>query len=260
SIYCANILYKGEFRGVLYIEHQNIRDIFTKNRIEILQLLLSQAATAIENAQLFQEIANLNITLENRVKKRTLELENVITDLEHSKEELKLLAATDPMTKLYNRRYFSKVSTNIFNIAKRDKYELSLIMLDIDFFKKVNDSYGHAVGDEVIISFAKLLFKHSRQSDILCRFGGEEFLILLPSTDSNGAMKIAQKIREETEKLSLSLKTNENKKIELKYTVSVGVYTLDTQSDKDIESGILKVDTALYRAKESGRNKVSLFS
>ena len=104
---------------------------------------------------------------------RELEMQKLIRDLKASKEELKILAATDPLTKLYNRRYFSKISEDIFNIAKRKKSHLSLIMIDIDKFKKINDTYGHQTGDEVIMALAKIMIEQIRDSDIVCRFGGE---------------------------------------------------------------------------------------
>ena len=166
--------------------------------------------------------------------------------------ELKFLASTDPMTKLYNRRYFSKIALHTLDLAKREKKPLSLIMLDIDKFKNVNDTYGHSVGDEVIIHLANEIKSNQRKSDISARFGGEEFLILLPNTDIDGAKVVAQNLRKAVE----SAKIIYDGKNTLHYTISLGVSQMDLDTNQTIEDGIKLADDALYEAKESGRNKV----
>jgi diguanylate cyclase (GGDEF)-like protein len=125
-------------------------------------------------------------------------------------------------------------------------------MIDIDKFKNINDTYGHGVGDEVIILFSSTLKELSRDSDIVCRWGGEEFILLLPSTGIEGALNIAEKIRLEVEKLSVPL--NDDKK--LSFTASIGVSLVHNKEDKTILNSIDRADKALYEAKESGRNKV----
>jgi diguanylate cyclase (GGDEF)-like protein len=165
--------------------------------------------------------------------------------------ELKELASVDPMTKLYNRRYFTKTSKQILKLAHRDKTELSLIMIDIDKFKNINDTYGHAVGDEVLIKFADILKESQRKSDIVCRFGGEEFVILLPETNIEGAENVAQKIREKTQATILDISDTT-----LSFTASLGVSCVQINSEKNIEAALNRADEALYEAKNSGRNKV----
>jgi diguanylate cyclase (GGDEF)-like protein len=184
--------------------------------------------------------------------KTQLQLRILIQELESSKNALKHLSETDPMTKLWNRRYFSYASKNILDLAKRDKTELTVVMLDIDKFKDVNDTYGHNVGDEIIISLANILLEVIRKSDLACRFGGEEFILLLPETSLEGAIVIAEKIRKKVESFSLSLENN--KKVNI--TISLGISQVDTKNDISIEPTIKKADIALYRAKETGRNKV----
>jgi len=171
-------------------------------------------------------------------------------------DKLNFLASIDPMTKLYNRRYFTKASSHILNLAKRDKKELSIIMIDIDKFKNVNDTYGHGIGDDVIISLAHKLIGHQRTSDIICRYGGEEFVILLPNTSILNAKSVAQKLRVDIEQSRVSLKENQ----ELKYTISLGVSQVDTQNEIDIEAALKRADEALYDAKESGRNRVRVIA
>ena len=172
--------------------------------------------------------------------------------IKQQQDELKLLASTDSMTKLYNRRYFSKIAEQSLELAKRENNELSIIMLDIDKFKNVNDTYGHQVGDDVIIQLARNIMHAQRKSDISSRYGGEEFVLLLPNTNIDGAKILAEKLRQIVE-LS-EIKFNETQI--LKYTISLGLASIDITNDKNIETALKKADDALYEAKENGRNQV----
>jgi diguanylate cyclase (GGDEF)-like protein len=191
--------------------------------------------------------AELLARINTHVKMREL-----INDLEKSKEELKLLASTDPMTKLSNRRYFSEISEHIMNLVKRDTMKASIIILDIDRFKNINDTYGHKVGDEVIIDLSNTLQELTRKSDIVCRYGGEEFVILLLDTSLKGTVIIAKKIREYIESNNLYIHNNQK----LKYTVSLGVSQVEIE-DKNMEAALKRADNALYTSKKNGRNRVS---
>ncbi len=185
-----------------------------------------------------KELENLNTTLEKKVSEKT--------------KELKFLALIDPMTKLYNRRYFSEISEHIFNVAKRNKSNISTIMIDIDHFKRVNDTYGHHFGDTVLIKLANILTNLTRKTDIVCRWGGEEFLIILESTSTDGAHHIAEKIRREVENLVLRYYDTTT----FKFTISLGISEVDFDHDMNIEVAINRADRTLYEAKNSGRNKV----
>jgi diguanylate cyclase (GGDEF)-like protein/PAS domain S-box-containing protein len=164
------------------------------------------------------------------------------------REKLKHLASIDPMTQLYNRRYFYDVVQHITDVAKREKTNVSIAMIDIDFFKNINDQYGHQVGDKVIIKLSNLLLEMTRQSDIVCRFGGEEFLVLLPNNE-DGAFDFAEQIRKKVFKTQMNL---ENKKFN--FTVSIGTSLINLE--QDLNSSINIADKALYRAKNMGRNIV----
>ena len=172
--------------------------------------------------------------------------------LKKAQEELKLLASIDPMTKLFNRRYFTEMSKSILDLAKRNKTDTAIIMLDIDKFKSVNDEHGHKVGDDIIIKLALKLQECSRKSDIVSRWGGEEFLILLPDTNAEGSMIIAQKIRKSIEEIVINL-TNAKK---IQFTVSIGVSQVNNKLNNDMEATINRADEALYMAKNNGRNMV----
>lgn len=153
------------------------------------------------------------------------------------------------MTKLYNRRAFGEISESIFNIAKREKQKLSVIMVDIDNFKKINDTYGHKMGDRVIILLSEKLTELSRESDIVCRFGGEEFIILLPYTDSKGGYFIAQKIKSVVEESNIK----DSVQGEVRFTISLGVTEIIFEKDETIEAVIKRADDALYESKRSGK-------
>jgi len=188
------------------------------------------------------------------LKKAKSEIEEQSKNLRDAQGELKLLASTDSMTKLFNRRYFIEASELILELAKRKKTDLSIIMIDIDNFKNINDTKGHKVGDDVIIALANILQKYSRKSDIISRWGGEEFLILLPDTDLEGALVIAEKFRKETE--ALLMNSDDNKVFT--FTISAGISIID--DDSDLNSAIKRADKALYISKENGKNKVSIYT
>lgn len=161
--------------------------------------------------------------------------------------ELEILAATDSLTGIMNRRAFDTISQSYFESAKRDEYPLSLLVLDLDYFKTVNDKFGHKIGDDVLIEFTKVISTLLRKSDIFARIGGEEFTILLFKTDNIGAYTLAEKIRQ----------TIQNHTFEgnLSLTVSIG---LSSKSRSDSSSSELfeRADKALYTAKQLGRNQI----
>lgn len=165
-------------------------------------------------------------------------------------EELHKLSITDSLTNLYNRRYFFEVSENILAIALREKKVLSLLMIDIDHFKKINDTYGHHAGDFILIEFARDIEKIMRESDIFARVGGEEFTVLLSDTSSDGARVIAEKIRKATENKRFMYKN-----ISIDITVSIGISGLSLEIGS-MEELYKEADNQLYKAKESGRNRV----
>lgn len=171
--------------------------------------------------------------------------------LQHLNEELEDMSHRDPLTQLYNRRYFAEESLKIHSFAKRNNYDLSVITLDIDKFKNINDTYGHLTGDKVIIKVARTLEKVLRSSDICARFGGEEFVVLAQNSDLDRALIIAEKIRKEIEKVEIEVEDTK-----LNFTASFGIAQFDEKLDKgNIEKTLGRADHALYYAKNNGRNQ-----
>ena len=173
-----------------------------------------------------------------------------ISQMKKLQEELRNLAIRDPLTNLYNRRHFYKLTETEIERAQRADRPLSFIMIDLDHFKKVNDTYGHQAGDEVLLSFSEIASTYLREYDIICRFGGEEFAILCPESKPENTLLIADRIREGIEKNTI-LYGDEK----IKITVSIGI-THFLKEDKTIDTLIKRADDALYEAKETGRNKV----
>ena len=172
-----------------------------------------------------------------------------ITDHKEIEDELVKLATTDPLTGLANRRYFYSHAENIFSHAQQPSDSLAVMVLDIDNFKYINDTYGHAVGDNVLIQLAGRLNQSIRPTDILARIGGEEFALLLPRTFSIGTEMIAERILH-----AVGDKPFEVEKEKIQITVSIGVAELDS-GIQDLDTLIRYADQALYKAKQGGRNQ-----
>lgn len=201
-------------------------DKITQKEIEYLDEIKSQATLTLTRAKSYIEV------------------------LEH--------ATLDALTGYNNRHQFEKRLKETTASAKRQNQPLCCIMSDIDFFKKVNDTYGHAVGDCVLKTVAKTIKKELRESDIASRYGGEEFIFLLPQTNIEEALVVAQRLRQAVEKKKINIEEYniENTK-EISVTISIGVSQY--KNEKDFESLYKNADSALYQAKETGRNKVVVY-
>ena len=195
---------------------------FTEEHARLAAAFASQVAMTIENARLFQETQRLSIT--------------------------------DPLTGSYNRRYFFDQVAREKDRSKRFDRPLAIILLDLDHFKLVNDRYGHRVGDQVLVSLVKSIQTQLRTMDILGRYGGEEFAVLLPETAAEEAKAAAERIRVIIEKQLI-----ETEKVDLHITASLGVVVHDPQEDITIDELIDRADRAMYAAKRAGRNRVNLW-
>lgn len=173
-------------------------------------------------------------------------------------KKLEKLAITDGLTGLYNRRHFNEVLTREIQRAKRDKTKLAFMMIDVDYFKKYNDTYGHDAGDKVLIAVANVLKKTlHRGGDYAFRLGGEEFGVLIAQTDKKGAMTIAEKLIKQISNLEIE---HANSLVAKYVTVSIGVLIVDfSKEDVDKHGFYTMADDALYQAKNNGRNQAVLY-
>jgi diguanylate cyclase (GGDEF)-like protein/PAS domain S-box-containing protein len=197
-------------------------DAFSEEDKETLELLAAHAVIALENSQLFSEIQEL--------------------------------AITDPLTRIFNRRQFFELAEQEFERTRRYARPLSIIMFDIDLFKKVNDTYGHSVGDVVLQQVAEISKRALRDVDIFARYGGEEFVILLPETTAIEAQLMAERLRQLVARTTLEIN-----KIKVNITLSFGVVEVD-DTCRDTEDLLDRSDQALYHSKGTGRNRSSIWT
>jgi len=203
-----------------------------------------------------EELSNLsisNVYLMLELKQAKEKAERLAHDLKDANEKLRELASRDGLTGLYNHRFFQEALTQEIARARRYGRPFALVMFDIDLFKKINDTYGHPCGDEVLRCLSKTVGNLVRTSDVVARYGGEEFAIILPETDIEGATILAERVREAVEKLEIIARG-----IRVKVTVSLGI-TGYIQGARVAEKAhvIALADKALYISKQSGRNKVT---
>ncbi|MBC2582314.1 histidine kinase N-terminal 7TM domain-containing protein [Clostridium sp. DJ247] len=181
----------------------------------------------------------------------------VLSDITEQRElmiRLNKLASIDELTGIYNRRHFSEICSIEIDIAKANNKPVSVIILDIDYFKKVNDTHGHHIGDLVLKNVARILKDNIDKNHIIARYGGEEFAIFLPKTKSDNAVEVAEKLRKA---IYDSHYIDQN--ININVTASFGVYGVNSITHENLSDLIIKADRALYRSKLEGRNKVVLY-
>lgn len=171
--------------------------------------------------------------------------------IEDDYDALEKLALHDYLTGIQNRRYFMEFGERLFNLQKRTGGVSSVIMIDLDFFKRINDTHGHLTGDEILKQFVRTSQELMRKSDIFARYGGEEFVVLLPDTKIEDAHLAAEKIR-----ALIEVSAYRNKDISISYTVSMGI--AQSNEGDTLKGVIYRADAALYTAKETGRNRVCM--
>ncbi len=229
SILVIPIVFREKVIGTLFLRTSKKIHTITENEIKILDSIASSSANALYNAFLFEQA-------------------------EDEKNRLEKLAITDFLTGMYNIRYFYHRIIEEFSRCQRYDLPISCIMLDIDYFKEINDVYGHKTGDIVLKEFGQLLKRHSRKSDVLARYGGEEFIILLPQTPVEGAILEAERIRKFIREYRFrAIKDKKG------LTVSIGIASYPHTKIKTHDDLISCSDDALFTAKRKGRDKVLVF-
>lgn len=190
----------------------------------------------------------------SRLREAYDRLEEQMKEIQGLQDELREQAIRDPLTGLYNRHYLKEVLGRELSRAMRERYAISFILLDIDHFKHINDTYGHAAGDSVLKELADYLAEFTRTGDIVCRYGGEEFLVALPNTKEQDAFLIADRLRQSIQESPVYVKLDA-----IPITISAGISEFPTHGQ--YEALILEAaDKALYHAKHNGRNQVALWS
>lgn len=219
SLLCVPLITKGEAIGVINISNKKHNMLFNQKDLEFMTSLANQAAIAIDNAKLYE------------------------------------LATKDGLTKLYINRHFMTLLENEVRRCSRYKHNMSLIMLDIDDFKQINDTSGHLIGDKILREVSKQITTTIRKIDVAGRYGGEEFVILLPETTKQGAAIIAERLRKNIANIKA---TSTDDKI-ITTTVSLGVsqFPTDAETPQDL---IDTADKALYNSKRNGKNLVSIYN
>jgi diguanylate cyclase (GGDEF)-like protein len=194
--------------------------------------------------------------LQDALVEKNRELDKANKELARKREELLTLSRTDPLTGLYNRRYFEERLDEEFARARRYRAPLSLAMLDVDFFKRINDTYGHPFGDEVLRAVSAVTRARLREVDLLARYGGEELIALLPETSPAEALSACERIREAIEALQLDYSGQDGVKKVVRCTASVGLASLPSPTLQTPEDLLRAADECLYAAKGAGRNRV----
>ncbi|MEJ2696857.1 MAG: sensor domain-containing diguanylate cyclase [Candidatus Sulfobium sp.] len=229
SILVVPILLRNKVIGTLFLRTSRSGHTFSQNEIRLLNALANASANVLHNAFLFEQ-------------------------MEGEKARLEKLAITDYLTGIYNVRFFYHRIIEEFIRCQRYSLPVSCLMIDIDFFKRINDEYGHKIGDEVLKEFARLLKKGTRKSDVLARYGGEEFILLLTQTALDGAIAEAERIREYVEAQRFrGLKRKGG------LTVSVGIAVYPHPQVRTHDDLISCADKALFIAKHMGRNRVAVY-
>lgn len=220
------------FTGALvYAMNQITRDALVRAERELVQRKNAEAALSVANQQLSRRIG----------------------EVEKLQAELSEQALRDELTGLYNRRYLKDVMDRELVRSDRDQRSLSFVLLDVDHFKVVNDTWGHPAGDQILVQLAQLLTTHARASDIVCRYGGEEFLLLMPGTGIEFAYNRAEEIRQKA-----ALLLGQKEALPIGVTLSIGIAAYPDHG-RDWEELVQKADGAMYRSKRNGRNRVTIW-
>ena len=244
-------------------EVKSFIDLIAEKTIEILSFYEIDAGDMKPCSEILQEanqeLGSMNqscVQLVAELNEAKNNAENLAVELWQTKEQMKEIAIRDMLTGLHNHRYFHELMDREMQRIERFGHVMSIAMIDIDNFKNINDNYGHLSGDEVLRSFGKLLLESVRLPDVATRYGGEEFAIILPETDTRGAVIVIERIRQMVEGLKVIIDSHC-----IKITISLGITTYDPGKGKKTKSEIIHAaDMALYKSKAAGKNRLSISS
>jgi diguanylate cyclase (GGDEF)-like protein len=242
--------------GVMNVAYPQPR-IFSDSEQRALRLLGDQAAIAIENARLYdqslQEIQE-RARAEEELLQANARLQSHIAEIEILQTQLREQAVRDPLTGLFNRRYLEETLDRELYRSEREGESVSVVMLDIDHFKAVNDTYGHKAGDLLLQALGHLLITQTRRGDVACRIGGEEFIIIMPGASLKAANQRAERWRQTFEHLDI---TDAGQRVQATLSIGIAIFPLH---GRDSEAILRAADQAMYAAKDAGRNRVMVYS
>lgn len=179
----------------------------------------------------------------------------LLIKIDQLEAEMRKAATFDPLTGLFTRRAFMERAEYALDLAARDGFEVSVLLVDLDHFKKINDQFGHATGDNVLTTFGRIIAQITRKSDVVGRLGGEEFAFLLPDTSRDQARNFSERLHEVTGNTIFG-----NAESSIRITMSVGIVTLPEGTESSVEKLLVMADDAMYTAKENGRNQSAIYN
>ncbi len=251
SLICMPVVLNDKVLGVVNVSHPEVK-FFNQSHERLLQVFAGFLGQIIANWRYHHQ-------MEAEIIRRTRELEQALEEAEELKRRYHQLSIVDELTGLHNRRFFFAEASSALSVAERHGHHFSVLMVDLDHFKQINDSHGHEMGDRVLQVTSTLLKAQTRDGDILARYGGEEFVLALANTDEEGALQMGDRILSSLRSVQFS--ANEK---EIQITASIGIATLNhtlarKQPDR-LEHLLRQADQALYFGKAQGRNQCQIFS
>jgi len=251
SIISVPVMALGELFGVLNISHPEAH-YFSDWHIRLLEIYKNMLGQLISNFRLLKK-------MELHIAQKTEHLESALNEASELKRRYESLSMKDSLTGLYNRRFFYTQITQSIARTARNGEALCILLIDLDSFKAINDKYGHSCGDQVLVDVANALKREMRDSDVVARFGGEEFVVLFSQPNSSNSLIFAERICKAIEALQWVFNQQQ-----VSISASIGMFCVTQQvlqeQGEDIDSFIHYADLAMYKAKGSGKNQVSVFS
>lgn len=246
SLICVPVLFADKVLGVVNVSHQRA-DAFSDAHERLLAVFASFLGQILSNWRYYHQ-------MEEEIQRRTRELEAALAEAEDLKRRYQHLSIVDELTGIHNRRFFFPEAHAALASAVRYRQAFSIMMVDLDHFKQINDLYGHGMGDKVLQVTAALLKGQTREGDIIARFGGEEFILALPNTDLDGARQLADRVLDSLRSLAFNAAGKT-----VRVTTSIGISALTGSESPDrpdlLETLLRQADQALYFGKAQGRDQ-----